>query len=301
MRNTNRLYDAVEKNSRYGFYELSQKYRKQMKEFYSDEYYQDEHALYKHTEYDELDMVQKRNHYATKLYVLEKWGGYTERSYSFLDVGAGEGYALAFFDNKGWKVAGIDFSSYGIREHNPSMLQYLYQGDFYKKIEEIAVKGMSFDFINADYVLEHLPEPESFFEELKKVAHKGTIVCVTVPNDFSRIQKLAFDMGKIDDAFWVSRETSEHFNYFSIETLCALGLESGFGKVVALSDWPIDFFLLHDGTNYTRNGSLGHDCHVACASLENALYADSMERTVELFMALANAGIGREISVYFRL
>ncbi len=208
---------------------------------------------------------------------------------------------MAFFDEKGWKVASIDFSSYGIEDHNPSMLQYLYQGDFYKKIEELAEKGTTFDFINADYVLEHLPEPETFFETLKKVSHEGTIVCVTVPNDFSRMQQLAFDMEKIDDAFWVTRETGEHFSYFSIETLGALGADAGFEKLVAVSDWPIDFFLLHDGANYKRNGAVGHDCHVACARLENALYKDSMKKAVQLFMALANAGIGRDISVYFRL
>lgn len=300
MRDYNHLYNAVQKNIKYGFYELSKEYRKKMPDYYKDEYFQ-LHTIYKRTKYDELDMKLRRNHYTMKLWILEKMVGYVGHGYSFLDVGAGEGYALSFFDEKGWKVTGIDYSSYGIKGHNPSMLQYLYQGDFYKAINEFEEQGKVFDFINADNVLEHLPYPEKFFLELKKVCHKGSILCVTVPNDFSRMQQLAYDMGKIDDAFWVTKETSEHFSYFSIESLCNLGAEAGFNKVTALSDWPIDFFLLHDGSNYEQNRKLGHDCHVACASLENALFAESMQTTVELFVALANAGIGREISVYFRL
>ncbi len=67
MRDTMCLYEAVEKNPQYGFYELSKEYRKPMEDFYKDEYYQDDHALYQHTEYDALDMEQKYNHYAMKL------------------------------------------------------------------------------------------------------------------------------------------------------------------------------------------------------------------------------------------
>lgn len=44
----------------------------------------------------------------------------------------------------------------------------------------------------------------------------------------------------------------------------------------------------------------GHDCHVACTLLENAIYENSMEKAVTLFGSLADAGVGREISVYFR-
>ena len=301
MRDLKVLFESVVRNVKYGFYELAKEYRKSTDDFYKDEYYQDDHALYQHVEYDELDIDNKNYFYAQKLYVMEKWGGYATQDSSFLDIGTGEGYALKYFYENGWQVTGIDFSSHGIEAHNPEMKKYLIQGDYCKIIGALRNEKRTFDFINADNVLEHLPEPETFFEIIRSVSHTNTVICVTVPNDFSRIQHLAFELGQIEDAFWVTKDTSEHFSYYSVESLCSLGDSKGFKKIIATSDWPIDFFLLHKNTNYRRNSTVGHDCHVACASIENSVYADSMEKAIALFRSLAEAGIGREISVYFKL
>lgn len=217
-----------------------------------------------------------------------------------LDIGAGEGYALAFFDENGWEVSGIDLSIYGLRQHNPNMEQYLIQGDFEDVVGKLVLDKKKFDFINADNVLEHVTDPEKFFELVSGLCHKNTVICTTVPNDFSMIQLLAHDMGMIEDAFWVTRETSEHFSYFTVDSLSALGEGNGFKKVAALSDLPIDFFLLNPYSNYKRKAEVGHDCHVACAWLENRLYEQSIDKTVSLFESMADAGIGREISVFFK-
>ena len=291
------FYESVTRNAKYGFFELDEKYRRITSSFYKDEYYQDEHALYQLEEYDELDLVSKNNFYNQKLYIVKK---YIEGGHSLLDIGCGEGYAPKFFHDKGWTVKGIDFSSYGIETHNPSKKDKLIQGDFYNVINDLGKDNVTFDFINADNVLEHLPKPEEFFESLTKVSRNGTVLCVTVPNDFSRIQKLAFANDFIEDAFWVTKDTSEHFNYFGVDSLSSLGNNKGFEKIIAISDWPIDFFLLNNKTNYKKDTSLGHDCHVACSLLQNAIYEDSMDKAIKFFSALADIGIGREISVYFR-
>ena len=301
MRDERNLYNSVVKNSKYGYYELSKEFRRSMGDFYSDRYYQDDYSVYRHIKYDEIDMNKKKYFYAQKNHVFQSLfgkGGYRQ---SLLDIGTGEGYALAFFNNLNWKVLGIDYSLYGLEEHNPSMKKYLKQGDYYEIINELHREGVNFDFINADYVLEHLPEPDRFFDIIKKVSHKETLVCVTVPNEFSLIQKLAFEIGHIDEAFWVTKDTSEHFNYFSLASLCLLGEDKGYKKILATADWPIDFFLLHDNTNYRNNNKIGHDCHVACTLLENSIYAESMDKAIEFFSAMAEVGMGRQVSVYFKL
>ncbi len=295
------LYEAVTKNAEHGYYELDEKYRRTMDDFYRDEYYQKEHALYQHIEYDKIDIVNKTNFYAQKMYIFNKWRSASEaRNLSMLDIGTGEGYALKYFNDNGWKVVGVDLSTYGIEAHNPSMKSYLIQGDFYEIINGFEKERRIFDFINADNVLEHLAEPKMFFESVRKVSNDSTIICVTVPNDFSLIQKKAIEMGHVEETFWVTKETSEHFNYFSVDSLCSLGKSEGFEKIIATSDWPIDFFLLNKNTNYKKDSMVGHDCHVACTMLENAIYEKSIEKAVSLFGALADAGIGRDISVYFR-
>ena len=294
------LFEPVKKNEKYGFYELADKYRKQMQDFYSDEYYQNEHALYQKKAYDEIDMKHKRFFFAQKQFIYEKNASDASEK-RFLDIGCGEGYALAYFNEQGWDVTGIDYSSFGVENHNPEMAERLIKGDFDKIALDLERAGKKFELINADNLLEHLPNPESFFENVKKISHPGTIVSVLVPNDFSRIQKLAYKFGNIDGPFWVTTQTSEHFNYFSIESLTALGEGFGLEKVAALGDWSIDYFLLHGKTNYKVDKTAGHDCHVACTELENSIYEDSMEDAVGLFEALGKVGIGRNISVYFRV
>lgn len=300
------LYEAVSQNE-YGFYMLKQQYRKSMADFYRNEYYQNNYGHYQHVPYDSLDMKQKQNFYSRKLTVFSRMSlkgkalSPREGQGTFLDIGCGEGFALAYFHAHGFEVTGIDYSSAGLEYHNPDMLKYLIQGDFTEIASTFAHQGRTFDFINLDNVLEHIPEPKKCLQCIKGICNKDSIVCITVPNDFSVIQKLAFDSKLIDDAFWVSTASSEHFNYFSVESLARLGESVGLIKRVALGDWPIDFFLLNPDSNYRQDERKGHNCHVACARLENRLSENSEEVLLNLYSALADAGIGREISVFFTL
>ena len=193
---------------------------------------------------------------------------------------------------------GIDESVYGIRTHNPDMESFVIKGNFYKEVKRL--KGKHYDFINADNVLEHVPEPLKFMDLIASLCDRETIVCITVPNDFSQMQKLAYKMGQIDSAFWVTKETSEHFSYFGTDSLEKLGNESGLQKVAMLSDFPVDMFLLHTETNY-RKKDVGRECHAVGVRIENKLFKDSLENMAKLHEALALNGIGRDISLYFRL
>lgn len=180
------------------------------------------------------------------------------------------------------------------------MEPYLRKGDFSRVIEHLSAENKTFDFINADNVLEHLPNPDTFISSISQIMTEETMVCVSVPNDFSVMQKLAYGLHQIDRAFWVTDETSEHFNYFSEQSLTRLFESAGFRKIVAIADWPIDFFLLNPASNYQKNRDIGHDCHIACITLENAMFEKSIYRTMELHRSLAESGLGRKISVFFR-
>ena len=171
-------------------------------------------------------------------------------------------------------------------------------GSFYEEKDRLA--GKHYDFINIDNVLEHVPEPLTFLENVAALSDSRTVVCVTVPNDFSEIQKTAYEMGQIDGPFWVTRETSEHFSYFGAVSLEKAGESAGFQKITAVSDFPIDLFLLHPGSNYRRQ-AVGHECHMAAVTLENRLFGKSVADMAKLHQALALNGIGRDISMFFRL
>ena len=143
--------------------------------------------------------------------------------------------------------------------------------------------------------------PKDFLIALKKVCDLETIICITVPNDFSITQKKAYENDCIDGAFWVTKETSEHFNYFTTESLSQFAEKNGFDVVWKSADYPIDFNLFNSRTNYVRNKEVGHDGHIARLTIENMLYEKSLEDTAMLHSAFAKCGVGRDISVYLKL
>lgn len=69
----------------------------------------------------------------------------------------------------------------------------------------------------------------------------------------------------------------------------------------AYSDFPIDIFLMNDDTNYVKNDDREHNCYVAKISFENLLYEQSMRHAFEMHKAYANANVGRDITVVFRM
>ncbi|MGN0739646.1 MAG: class I SAM-dependent methyltransferase [Treponema sp.] len=224
---------------------------------------------------------------------IQKWGG-TE----FLDLGCGEGYALCFFHEKGYSVCGVDFSDYGLKAHNPQMVDFFVQGDLFQFLQTTEKK---FDFINLGNVVEHLSEPEEFIKILRRVCKENTVISITVPNDFSVTQKTAFDNGFIESAFWVSDKTSEHFSYFTLSSLQNFVEANGFECVEKLADYPIDFNLFNSRTNYVKNREVGHEGYIAELKIENMLFEQSLEKTVQLHKAYADLGIGRNISLFMKL
>lgn len=266
-----------------------------MANFYENEYYQKDMACYKKVEYSEDELFYMENLCKEKICMFEKCVGVMKGR--LLDIGCGEGYALKSFYKKGWDVTGVDFSEFGIKTHNPHMLGYFIKGDLIEVIQKCDEK---YDLINMDNVLEHLPDPKGLMNIIKSVCHDDTIICIKVPNDFSITQINAYNNGYINDAFWVTDKTSEHFSYFTLKSLKKLSEESGYMCIGSVSNWPIDFNMFNPRTNFYRDKSVGHDGHIARIFVENMLFAESIEKTLELHQALANLGMGRNISVYLK-
>lgn len=288
------LFQNVKRNA-LGYYELKDSCRRAMNDFYENEYYQQDMSLYKKTKYSEQEVEYRTNLYKEKELMFENGGGVKG---NLLDVGCGEGHALKYFFDRGWSVTGIDLSEFGIKVHNPDMMSYLLKGDMME-----VIKGLdkTYDFVNMDYVLEHLPEPSEFLELIKSVCDRNTIICIKVPNDFSVTQMYAYEHFCIDSSFWVTDKTSEHYNYFNAESLKRLIEEKGFICLGKVADSPIDFNLFNERTNYDRNKNLGHEGHETRLIIENMLFEQSIEKTLLLHEAMANLGVGRNISLYIKL
>jgi SAM-dependent methyltransferase len=106
-----------------------------------------------------------------------------------LDVGCGRGRVVDRLERDPWekcrilkgvcrKVIGIDVSDAG--RHNVLI-------DEFRRIEgdRWPVESASIDLLVSDAVLEHVPDPDKFFSECRRVVKPGGVVCLRTPNRWS--------------------------------------------------------------------------------------------------------------------
>lgn len=96
---------------------------------------------------------------------------------SLLDFACGSGFYMDYAKKNGANVTGIEFD-----EKFVSLLKEKTNLDIYTLEDAIKLfKDTPFDFIHLGHVLEHLTNPKSIIEELKKISHSETIFLIDGP------------------------------------------------------------------------------------------------------------------------
>jgi 2-polyprenyl-3-methyl-5-hydroxy-6-metoxy-1,4-benzoquinol methylase len=279
--------------NKFGFFELEEKPTKEeLSKYYQDKYYQEDMALYRHTYTDDeatflKNKIRRKHHIISNICAAGK---------SLLDIGCGEGWILQYFYDHDWKVLGLDHNSFAIEQHNPAMLNYFLQGDFYETLSQLKEK---YDVIWMENVLEHVLNPELLLQQITKIMHSKSLLLITVPNDFSILQRRLFELNFIDVPFWVT--PPDHISYFNQEGLIQLCFTAGLKNECNMADFPIDFNLYNEDTNYVKSPSKGHNVHLSRVVIENLLSEISISKSVDLYKILAKMGLGRNITSFFTL
>ena len=68
-----------------------------------------------------------------------------------------------------------------------------------------------------------------------------------------------------------------------------------------ISDFPIDWFLAHPGSNYVANRSQGPAAHQARIALDRLMGNSDPETVNSFYEQMAALGLGRQITAYLRL
>jgi predicted SAM-dependent methyltransferase len=158
-------------------------------------------------------------------------------------------------------------------------------------------KGTKFDVIWSKHVLEHVTDPERIIDYFNKLLNVGGMVCIEVPNDFSKAQEFLFSESLVKEKYWVSYP--DHLHYFNLVGLSNLLTSNNFKIIDSISDFPIEWNLFNSLTNYVEkkeNGSLVHKSRI---KLENKLYEwANNDDLIEFYRFILKSGFGRELITF---
>jgi 2-polyprenyl-3-methyl-5-hydroxy-6-metoxy-1,4-benzoquinol methylase len=267
--------------------------QEELNDYYEKNYYQKTLSNTYQSNYSESELQYINNKIAQRAaIVLDK----IKHSGKLLDVGCGEGFVLAFFKKLGWLVEGIDFSDFGLLNLNPSLINEFEKGDVYEILNKKLISQDKYDVLWLGNVLEHVLDPVFLLKNLKMLLAKNGILVITVPNDASKYQELLFSEEYVDKKWWII--APDHISYFNYQTLQNTCSSAGFKVLEVLGDFPIDLFLLHTGSNYVNNKSLGKEAHKARVRMENFISENKMEDITQFFSSLAKVGLGRDLTIF---
>ena len=270
-----------------------------LRAFYAGRYYQEAHGTYE-ASYSAEETAHRRLIADLMIHAVESARGRPLGSRdTLLDVGCGEGWLLQAAADRGCRVRGMDFSAFALRRHHPELEPSVFFGDVFEALERPAAAADRADVCVLEHVLEHVADPERLLRSLPGALSPGGLLVITVPNDFSATQMLAREVGAIEGEPWV--QPPEHLNYFNTDTLPRLLERAGYAVVGGYCSFPIDWFLLHPGSNYARLPEAGKAAHHARLKLDLMLAARGMEAYHALASALFACGAGRSATVIARV
>lgn len=265
----------------------------ELQQYYVGKYYQQGTGSYE-LEYTKDELAYFKAKLEQREAVLRQYLVSGNSEVRFLDVGCGEGYALAFFRERGWSVKGFDFSCAGVESKNPECLNALVTGDIVELLEVEISRGKIYDVVWLQNVLEHVLHPLDLLTSLRGLVSQGGLAVVTVPNDYSITQRAALEARHIDSEFWVA--PPDHLTYFDHRSLTNIAEEAGWRCAEMLGDFPIDWFLFHPGSNYVRDPAAGKAAHNARVQIENCVHEQPIADVIQFWAAAAKVGIGRDIT-----
>jgi 2-polyprenyl-3-methyl-5-hydroxy-6-metoxy-1,4-benzoquinol methylase len=281
--------------NKFGYYEITPRPESDfLEDYYQNQYYQN--GIGGSLNYSSEEIINIENKQNELYQLLAPHIEHSKKS--ICDVGCGEGWNLNFYKKKGWQVTGIDISDFGILKKNPSLQKDFTKTKLLEGLCDLEKQGKFFDVILLMNVLEHILDPVKLLDLLSKLLSKNGLLVIQVPNDYSLLQIHALNNNFVEDRYWVT--PPDHLNYFNKDSLVMLLDESGFDCRDLFSNFPIEFYLFNDATNYQKNKNVGKSVHKSRVILENTISTVPFDNAMNLYRAFAEAGLGRNITGLFQ-
>ena len=146
---------------------------------------------------------------------------------SWLDFGAGTGEFLAYLPNKNWDKIAFEPNQNAIARIKEKKLSYT--TDYHDFDDNVNV-------ISAFHALEHVIKIKDWFNFVKKISKKDTIIAIAVPNFKS------FDADYYKE-YWAAYDVPRHQYHFSKESIYRLFQENGF-ELMEERPLPLDAYYI---------------------------------------------------------
>lgn len=267
----------------------------ELKNYYENMYYQQNKGNYE-SEYSpsELKYFENTNKMIKKC--ISRLGFENLEKKTFLDLGTGDGWALDYFHKEGCVVTGVDYSDYGIKTHNKSVIEYFTKSEINEYVYSVKESGIKFDIINLTNIIEHILNPEDLILELKEILASNGILIITFPNDFSNIQKILLENSMVECEYWVAYPG--HISYFNGKSFKLMVERLGLNMNFYIADFPIDIFLLNEHSNYITDKTKEKAAHLARQKIMEMLLLESVSKSVDLMVSFGEAGLGRNLTAF---
>ncbi len=252
------------------------------RKFYAEEFYQKERTSYIEASTEDSQWLALG--FTDRLNIAEK-ALPADSQKRVLDIGCGPGDFLVAAKDNGWTVTGVEPSPIAA-SHAASRGVHVIN-DFFTS--ELAATMDKYDFIHLSEVLEHIENPIETLVIAMTLLADGGVLAISVPNDFNPLQQ-AVVKGRSDAPWWVVPD--HHVNYFNFESLEKIVTAQGLVCFERLTNFPMEMFLLM-GDDYTADPKLGKICHNKRKSFDLTLAENDAEARINLYKALAQAGLGR--------
>ncbi len=260
--------------------------QKELNEMYGKEYYSSEKPVYFKEAEEDLEWwteVYKRYYNLIGKYISQK---------NILDIGSGPGYFLKIGQGLGWETLGFEPSIQAFEYSKKLGLNII--NDFFSS-EKAEIYG-KFNVVSAIDVMEHLPDPFFFLNEVKKVLSENGLLFLILPNDYEPSQNLLRNkMGF--KPWWVA--PPHHINYLNFKSIQDLLNKNGFKILEVTTNFPMDFFLFA-GKNYVSDPSVGKECHKMRKLFETNFLKNDPDLLKSFYKFLSEAGLGRDLIIIAR-
>ncbi len=282
----------IRENKEYGYYSAYPiPSEEELTAFYEKKYYQEDFGqfdkVYKKEEIEYFQIDSK--------VVFEVFNELFPKSKrkSYLDIGCGEGFQSHFFHTQKWDISCLDYSDYGLKQHNPHLQKYFIHGgigdiNYKKKYSVIMLKN----------VLEHVVSPIKTISKIKDLMDGESLLSINVPNDYSTFQKYLLDNGHTENTWF---NPPEHLHYFQFESMKKFLESNGLEIVKCLAGFPIELFLVNEHSNYSKNKVYGKAAHYARCDISSFLLLRGLSKYIKLMEAMAEVDFGRDIKIIAKL